>query len=279
MSILDYFKRRGTLLRQISRLRAENRQIKQRTSPTASEFGPAVGSAPVYLPQEDFAYALGSAVDSLQTHMAQMSNPVSDFAVREVSLQAKVSLEVTPLGTLAYRFVNPSEGVDASTLSSLALTIVPVPKLNGAGAPDLADLDAQVGVEHIPGLGERRRERLRRHDIYTVGEFLRVGTRARSAVQLAALLEVDRLRLSEWLTHAQLLMLQGVDGPTASVLHEAGIRGFDDLASLAPAEVSERFERQAAKSARPTLRGITPAQAESWVKTARAYTGRTTLPV
>ena len=275
MSIFDYCKRRRTLLRQISRLRKENRQLKKGAAAPTLAAGPA---GAVYRPQEDFANALGSAVDSLQTRMAQMSNPVSDFAVREVSLQAKVSLEVTPLGTLAYRFVGPSESVDAAKLSSLSLTIVPVPRQDGSGAPALADLDVQVGIEQIPGLGEKRRERLRSHDIYTVGEFLQVGTRARAAVQLAALLEVDRLRLSEWLTHAQLLMLRGVDGRTAAALHDAGIRGFDDLASLQPEEVVARCRRRAADADHPAPAGITPAQAESWVKTARTYTGKTTLP-
>lgn len=282
MSIFDFFKRRSALLQQTSRLRAENRQLKTRldAAVVAGDVR-AVGvnsAGNVYRPQDDFASALGSAVDSLQANMARMSNPVSDFAVREVSLQAKVSLDITPLGTLAYRFVNPADRVEPEKISSLSLTIVPVPKQNGAATLDAAGLDSQVGVEELPGLGKDRRERLRRQDIYTVGEFLQAGTRARSAVQLAALLGVDRLRLSEWMAHAQLLMLEGVDGQIASVLHDAGVRSLDDLATLSPEEVLARYERQAGKSGQLACESITLARAEAWVKTARAYTGKTNAP-
>jgi Domain of unknown function (DUF4332) len=273
------------LRQQVAELEEENQRLKSRTEHSTADdiahsaadgTGSALvcsardGAAPLS-PQEDFASAVSSAIDSLQTQMSQMSNRVSDFAVREASLQVKVSLEVTPLGTLNYRLVRPEDPIDPQKISTLSLTVVPVPKPEGHCALKPAQVNTEVGVAEVAGIGDALSARLHRNNIYTVGEFLQAGTRARSAVQLAALLEVDRRCLSELMAQAQLLMLNGIDGPTAEVLHSAGIRGFNDLAALTSEEVVSRYERRAAALGQKRPARINPAAVKAWIDTARIY--------
>lgn len=268
MSILKLFTPNKKLEQQVEQLREETARLRQQV-----ESLKATGAGGDARSHEEIATALSSAVDSLQTQMSQMSNSVSDFAVREVSLQAKVSLEVTPLGTLNYRLIRPEDQIDAQKISTFSLTIVPVPKQDEPGTPRPASFNTQVGIDEIAGIREAQRERLYQQNIYTVGEFLRVGTRARSAVHLAALLEVDREGLNALLSHAQLLTLDGVAGHTASTLFDAGVRGFRDLASFTPEGLLSLYEQHASTPDHAPLKDLTLTQATSWVKTARAYVG------
>lgn len=270
MSILDYLRQKCTLLLRLRCLQEENLRLRKQLGDLTDGCWPvAEGDSPV-CGHEDLAGGLSSAIDGLQSQLSQMSNAVSDFGLREVSLQAKVMPEITSLGVLNYRLIRPGGAVDPQTISTLSLTIVPVPKQDKVGTLSPGEFKRHVGVEEIPGIGEDGNARLRRNGIYTATDFLQVGTRARSAVRLAALLDVDRQRLNEWLAQAQLLMLEGVNSQTAGLLFATGIRGLNDLASLTPAEVLSRYEKQAGSSKLPRLN---PAQVEMWIKTARTYTG------
>jgi uncharacterized protein DUF4332 len=257
---------------QFKKLQEEHQQLRLELEALRAAKNPLVEENPAHS-HDEFASAIGSAVDSLQMHMSRMSNQVSDFAVREISVQAKVSLEVTSLGVLTYRFIRPGDPIDAQKISTVSLTIVPVPKQDKIGTLGPGVLNAAVGLEGIPGLSEDLRARLGQHNIHTVADFLEVSTRARSAVRLAALLEVDRELLNGWLAQAQLLMLQGMDSQTASLLYEAGIRGLNDLASLTSEDVLDRYERQASAINGPTRKRLNVGQVESWIKIARTYTG------
>lgn len=221
---------------------------------------------------DDFAGALSLAVDSLQGQLSQMSNQVSNFGLREISVQAKVMLEVTPLGVLTYKFIKPGDQVDAQAISTISLTMVPVPKEDMVGTLSPGKFSGKAGVEEIPGINKDRSARLRQLGIYTASDFFQVGTRVRSAVRLATLLDVERQRLNEWLAYAQLLMLEGIDGKTATILIDAGISNIKDLASLTPEQVITRYEKQAHTwgSSAPRL---VLTQVEQWIKTARSYTG------
>lgn len=272
MSILDFFKRKFTLLRQLDSLRLENLRLRKQLALPADGTAISVEDNSSGHTHDEFAGALSLAVDSLQAQLSEMSNPVSDFGLREVSLQAKVMLDVTPLGTLKYRFIRPGDVVDAQKVSTVSMTIVPVPKQDKVGALIPGEFKRQVGVEEIPGITEDGNARLRQHGIYTASDFVQVGTRLRGAVRLAALLDVDRQRLNEWLARAQLLMLEGMNTQTASLLFDAGIRGLNDLASLTPEQVISRCEKQ---NGAPTSfeQRLAPAQVEGWIKTASAFTG------
>jgi hypothetical protein len=169
--------------------------------------------------------------------------------------------------------------VDAQKISTLSLTVVPVPKPEGHGTLKSPQLNPQVGVDEIGGIEDAQRARLYRNNIYTVGEFLQVGTRARSAVQLAALLEVDRQRLSDFMAHAQLLMLKGIDSQMANILYSAGIHGFNDIASLTQEEIVSRYEQRARELGEEAHRRISPTNVKTWIETARTYIGLPDQPV
>ncbi|HSS21106.1 MAG TPA: DUF4332 domain-containing protein [Pyrinomonadaceae bacterium] len=260
MSILDSFKRK-----RVPSTQTENgeTQLTSKASTLADDSGAN---------HEDLASALGFAVDSLQTQLSQMSNPVSDFGLREVSLQAKVTMNITPLGVLTYRFISPGDKVDPQTINTLSLTIVPVPKQDPVGTLTRGDFQREIDVEKIPGIDKEIKARLQQQGIYTTSDFVQVGTRLRSAVKLAALLDVDRERLNEWLARAQLLMLDGMKSETANILFDAGIRSLVDLASLTPQQVIRRYEKQAATTRDPDQR-LDETQVEQWIRTASIYTG------
>ncbi|HEV7473881.1 MAG TPA: DUF4332 domain-containing protein [Pyrinomonadaceae bacterium] len=271
MSILDFFKGKCSLLRQLDSLQVENLRLRKQLDLPTDGTAISLEDYSSARTHEEFAGALSLAVDSLQTQLSEMSNPVSDFGLREVSLQAKVMLEVTPLGILKYRFIKPGDLVDAQNASTISMTIIPVPKQDKVGTLAHGEFQRQVGVEEIPGITEDCNARLRQHGIYTTADFVQVGTRLRGAVRLAALLEVDRQRLNEWLARAQLLMLEGINSQTASLLFDAGIRGLNDLASLTPEQVISRCEKQ--NGTPVSAKHLALAQVERWIKSASAYTG------
>jgi len=252
--------------------RADNRQVKDQPGVlNGGKLRPVTeDSAPTT--HEDFAGALSLAVDSLQSQLSQMSNQVSDFGLREISVQAKVILEVTPLGVLTYKFIKPGDQIDAQAISTLSLTVVPVPKGDLVGTLSPGKFNGHSGVEEIPGITKDNSARLRELGIFTASDFFKVGTRVRSAVRLAALLDVERQQLNEWLAHAQLLMLEGINGKTATILIDAGISNINDLASLTPEQVMTRYKQQADTQGSSAPR-LALTQVEQWIKTARSYTG------
>ncbi|HYR12361.1 MAG TPA: hypothetical protein VEQ60_31530, partial [Longimicrobium sp.] len=83
---------------------------------------------------DDFASAVSHSLDTLQTRLAGLSNPLTDFAVREFSIDARVAVNVTPLGTVEYRFIRPGETVAPAAVSNVSMKVVPVPKQTQAGS-------------------------------------------------------------------------------------------------------------------------------------------------
>ena len=89
-----------------------------------------------------------------------MDNPVSNFAVREFQLEAKVHVDITPLGTVGFRFVEPGDAVDAAALSTLNIAVVPVPKPVPADERRRAHAP-NPGVEAIDGISAPQAAELR----------------------------------------------------------------------------------------------------------------------
>jgi len=272
VSLLNFLRCCFGSTRQPDRRRADNVQLNNQLERLNGEKEKPVMEDFPSPTHDDFAGALSLAVDSLQGQLSQMSNQVSNFGLREMSVQAKVMLEVTPLGVLTYKFIKPGDQVDAQAISTISLTIVPVPKEDMVGTLSPGKFNGKVGVEEIPGINKDRSARLKQLGIYTASDFFKVGTRVRSAVRLAAYLDVERQRLNEWLAHAQLLMLEGINGETATILIDAGISNLTDLASLTPEQVITLYKQQADTQGSPAPRLI-PRQVEQWIKTARSYTG------
>lgn len=249
-------------------LRNENLRLKERFE---------LVQRPARTP-DDFARAVAHSVDCLQSRLGELSNPLTNFAVRELTLEASVTVDVTGLGTIDYHFVQPGDQVDAGSLSKLRLTLTPIPKEGGAGSFTRPDFTPAVAVEEIIGVGEIYRKKLNQHQIYTVGDLVAVGTRVRSQVELASLLEVDRIKLGEWLGQAELLTVRDLDGRAAEVLRGIGITGLRKLAETEPGDLVQRFNAAVAASGHKTRKPIAAAQAESWIRAARAWAGRQPVP-
>jgi hypothetical protein len=254
----------------ISAMQRDNIVLRKELSELKAQS--AQPSAPPRSP-EDFASAVRRSLDKLQTSLSSMTNPVSNFAVRSFRLETQVRLQVSALGEVEYRFVEPDERPDAATLSKVTLEVTPLPKQSAVATftPDAFKPD--TGIEQIPGLKDEQLRLLHQHQIDAVGDFLAAGTRARSQLELVSLLKTDRATLASWLGSAELLTLQGIDTSRATVLLRAGISGLGGVAELTPAALIERFE--AAHKQLPQLAVKAPSQEEAarWIQAASGYLG------
>ncbi|MBP7641118.1 MAG: DUF4332 domain-containing protein, partial [Thauera sp.] len=109
----------AALRKELTRLESENAALRRQLA----EVEAARKRSP-----DDFASAVAHTLDTLQHKLAQTTNPVSRFAVREVAIDAQVTVDVSPLGTLEYRFVRPEDNIDPSKLSRIRLDLVPLPR-------------------------------------------------------------------------------------------------------------------------------------------------------
>jgi WD40 repeat protein len=222
---------------------------------------------------DDFASGVQQSLDELQLRMAAMRNATSNFAVREFKLEASVFVQVSPTGSIEYRFVQPGDKIDAAALSKLSLQIVPLPKDNLAGVwtPNLFQPERPVG--DLPEVNDTLARQLEAAGLFSVGEFLQVGTRARAQVYLAALLGVERQRLALWAQQALLMTLRGMSGASALLLIDAQAGSFAALAGLPPAALVALYDN--ARARRPDLAApaIDDTLATLWVRGARQYLG------
>lgn len=227
---------------------------------------------------DDFASAVSHSLDSLQTRLSQMKNPLSNFAVREMSIEAQVQVDVTPLGTIDYRFVQPGDDVPAHLLSKINLTLSPVPKSVEAATWTQADFTPMHDVADIQGIGETYRKKLQQRNIYTVSDLLNAGTRARARVELESVLGVDRERMADWLAHAELLTVKELDGRNAEILHEISVKSLDDLAGQEAVALVGSYNAQVEKRGQASHKPISEDQAARWIKAAKLYVGKRTPP-
>jgi hypothetical protein len=222
---------------------------------------------------DDFASAVAHTLDTLQHKLAQTTNPISRFAVREVAIDAQVTVDVSPLGTLEYRFVRPEDTIDPSKLSRIRLDLVPLPR-EDAGLSTGPEFSPWAGVEDIIGVGETWRGALNRQQIYTINDLLVAGSRLKSSAELAALVGVERTRLAEWMGHAELLSVRAIDPRAADVLWAVGIRSLAMLAGASAEEVAAKYNHEVARRAQKSLAQIDAAQAKAWIDAAINYHGR-----
>lgn len=222
---------------------------------------------------DDFATAVSHSLDTLQTRLAQMSNSVSNFAIREFTIETNVHIDVTPLGTIDYRFVQPEDNIAPEKLSKLKMTLSPIPKPTAQGVRSRSDFTPLHDIDDIQGIGEAYRKRLNNHQIYTVSDLISAGSRVRSKVELESLLEVDRDRLSEWISHAELMTIKDIDGRSAEVLYNIGINNLKQLSAKSAEDLAKQYNAEIKKVGHSTLKPITAEKAAPWIKAAQAYTG------
>jgi predicted flap endonuclease-1-like 5' DNA nuclease len=254
-----------SMKQQMSQLQAENLQLKQQLQEERIKS---------HRTPDDFATAISHSIDSLQARLNESKNSVSRFALKQMDIDMRVFAEVTEMGTLDYRFIKPEESIDPQRLTNLKLTVVPIPKEDMTGSWTSPEFTPMRDIEEIQGIGEAYQRRLNQKNIYTVGDLLRVGTRVRSKVELANLLEVDHNRLSEWLNQAELMTVKDIDGRSAEVLAEIGITTLSQLAEQNEEQLLEIYNQRAAEKQHASLPPATIEQVKQWVKSASAYVGK-----
>lgn len=222
---------------------------------------------------DDFATAVAHALDSLQSRLSDTKNAVSRFAVREMTLEAQVFVDVNKLGALEYRFIKPGDSVAPEQISRIKLGLVPLPREDAAGVLAAPQFTPFVGIEEVQGIGEKYRAHLNAHQIYTVSDLLAAGTRVRSRVELAALLDVGREQLGDWIAQAELLTVRDLDGPQAELLVQAGIPSLAALAALPAEEIVERYEKARTSAKRTSAKPIGLELASSWRAAALKFVG------
>lgn len=242
------------LRQQIARLQSENADL-------AAKLAQAQSTA---TSGDELAAAMQHSLDTLQERLADMGNATSNFAVREFSLESKVHVDVTSLGTIGFRFVQPGDDVNPATLSTVSITVVPVPKPATEPAPDAPE----PGVEAIDGLTAAQADKLRAAHVTTAGSFWRVATQATTTASLVSLLGIDRDTLGRYTMLAGLLMVPGLDRLKAAVLYDAGVIDVATLAASEPDELVHSYTR--ASRLRPDDDGFRPTteQAAEWIAAA-----------
>jgi len=251
------------LRKEVGRLQSVNLQLSQDLSVLRDR-----PSAP-----DDFATAVQQSLDELQQRMSTMRNSMSNFAVREFKLEADVFVQVSPLGSIEYRFVQPGDTTNPTALSKLVLHLVPVPKNNLAGVwtPNL--FQPELSLAALPEMEPEQLKRLEAAGVYSIGEFLQVGTRARALAYLESLLATERKRLALWAQQAALMTLRGVNGGAAMVLIEAGYGSFDALAAAAEPVLFKAYAQMRNKHPEWAASEADELVVQQWVRAARQYLG------
>ena len=264
---------RQNLIKLVERLKEEINTLKQENQALRHQLS-QLKHRPAR-PPEDFVSAIRHTVDSLQTRLSQLDNPLVDFIIKDFRLEARAFVEVDELGLLKYRFVRPEDDIDPQLLSRITLDIAPLPREGDRPqGPTRPEFTAFLDVDEIQGIGEHYKTRLRQHHIYTVEDLLQVGARSRSRVELATLLDVDLRRLGEWLAQARLMTIRGIDGRRAEILLELGIDGLERLAEADPAELGQAYNARVKEKGQQNLQPVDEKTVSGWIATARAYLGR-----
>lgn len=252
---------------EITRLQTENISLKKNLE---------IASLKRIRTPDDFATALSHSIDSLQTRLSQMKNPVSNFAVRELTLEVNVHIEVTELGTIDYRFVGPGDNIPPERLSKLKINLVPLPKESPAGSWTHPAFTPYDDIDEIQGIGDAYKKKLNEHQIYTISDLLNASTRMRSKVELASMLEIDHKRLGEWVSHAELMTIRTIDGRASEILYNIGISSLEKLASTEKETLTTQYNNMVKKMKFASLSKVTEEQIQEWIEAAKSFVGQST---
>lgn len=209
---------------------------------------------------DDLASALQRTVDRLQTELASLSNPVSNFAVKDFRLDTAITVSITELGTIEYRLLQPGTNVDPNAISKLSLSLVPIEKQrpDGTLSPQLFQPGRELS---LVGMRDELLQTFERNHIFTIGEFRSTVMRAQVRSTLIASEKTTQQELSILQARAELLLLVGMDRTTADLLMTAGIDGLPALARWTPEGLIL------------ILRDVEKSQLAQWISAAQAFTG------
>lgn len=254
-----------SMQQQMSQLQVENLQLKEQLEQEQIKR---------HRTPDDFASAISHSLDSLQTRLNESKNPVSRFAIKELDIDMRVYAEVTELGTIDYRFIKPEEKIDPNRLTKFKMTVVPLPKEDMTGSWTRPDFTPMRDIEEVQGIGEVYQKRLNKSNIYTVSDLLSVGTRARSKIELAAMLEVDHNKLSDWLNQAELMTLKDIDGRAAEVLADLNITSLALLAEQNPEQLHAAYNQRVAEVQHASLKPVSIEVVNKWISNAKVFVGK-----
>lgn len=250
---------------QMSLLQLENQQLKSKIDQT---------NLIRKRTPDDFSTAISHSVDSLQSRLNDMKNPVSRFAIKEFEVEFNVFAEVSEMGTIDYRFIAPEEDVSPDKLSKIRMSLVPLPKESEAGSWSSPHFTPMRDVEEIQGIGERYQKLLNKNRIYTISDLITSATRSRSKIELSKMLGVDRERLGHWLSHAELLTIKTMDGRSAEVLANIGVVNLEKLAQQRVDALVAAYNQEVERLGHAVLRPLEPEKAENWIAVAQAFAGQ-----
>jgi len=210
---------------------------------------------------DDVAAALQRTVDGLQTKLASLSNPISNFAVKEFRLETNLAVSITDLGTLEYRLLQPGANVDPSSISKLTLTLVPIEKQvpQGTFAPLAFEPQKELAAIEV---GDDLRQLLEENHIFTIGDFRSAAMRASVRASLVASGRTTQQELARLQALAELELLSGVDAAIAKKLIAAKI---DSLQAVA----------RSTSEGLMLIVDVERADAERWIAAAQSFTGTT----
>lgn len=254
-----------SLKQQMSQLQVENIQLKEQLQLERASHNRTA---------DDFASAISHSIDSLQTRLNESKNPVSRFAIKELEIDMRVHAEVTALGTLDYRFIKPEEAIDPDRLTNLRMKVVPLPKDDMTGSWTVPEFTPMRDIEEIQGIGEVYQKRLNKSNIYTVADLLTAGTRVRSKVELASMLEVDHNKLTDWLNQAELMTIKDIEGRVAEVLADINVTSLAQLAEQDAEALLAAYNQRVAEVNHASLKPVTVEVVQQWIKSAVAYVGK-----
>ncbi len=242
-SIIDRLTEEMTLLRQANvdlRSRVETLAVSEVRAP------------------DELASALRFTVDRLASELATLTNPVSNFAVKDFRLETNVAVTITPLGNIEYRLLQPGANVDPSTISRLSISLVPTPKTGpGTLSPVLFEPEKELAAI---GVGDELRQALERNHIFTVSDFRTAVNRARVRTSILSTL-ASPLELARLTSRSELVLVAGIDLAIADTLIAAKI---DNLQALA---------RSQAEGLQLVLPDLERPRLEQWIEAARSFTG------
>ena len=223
-------------------------------------------------PAADLAHALKGSLDDLQQTCSAMNNPVSDFAVKEFSLQANVVMRIDGLGQAHYRFLRPGENVDERAVSRLSISLVPLPKQTPQGQL-LANGGDLIDIEAIDGIGDANRKLLNQRGIYSIADLLKTSTRVRSRAELSALLGIERQKLSSWLDQAELMAVKDIGEQGAKVLAKSGVTSLGALAQQEPEALDTIVKKKLSAEAAKRLGPLDAQRLKTWIDSAQGTIG------
>jgi hypothetical protein len=215
----------------VDRLTSELTRLQERNIALQGKLDKALAPA---TSSDDLASALQRTVNRLQSELASLSNPVSNFAVKDFRLETSLTVSITELGSVEFRLLQPGANVDPSAISKLTLSLVPIEKQLSAGtfASSLFEPDKDLSTI---GVAPPLREILERNHIFTIGEFRTAAMRSQVRTLLTSSERATRDELVRLQARAELVLLAGVDLEIADTLINANITTLRALGASTPA--------------------------------------------